>query len=90
MSVKRELKRVIVAGEGNLAFGMGIESNTKLPLLSICALPEPKEIGSDVLEEENEEILSIIFTDLKSLDVFEKMCQKVREVLESQIDVKPE
>lgn len=90
MSEKKQLKRVIVAGDGNIAFGMGFESILKLPLITISALEEPQEIGTDVVDVENEEILTILFKNVESLAVLEKMCGEVRKYFESQIEIKPE
>ena len=90
MSEKKQLKRVIVAGDGNIAFGMGFESILKLPLITISALEEPQEIGTDVVDVENEEILTILFKNVESLAVLEKMCGEARKYFESQTEVKPE
>ncbi len=88
--VKKQRERVIVAGDGNIAFGMGYESIIKLPFIMIDGLEESKEIGEDVMGLENEEILTIVFKNLKSLEVLEKMCGEVRKYFESQIEIKPE
>jgi hypothetical protein len=81
--VKKQFERVIVSGDGRLSFGMGVETAIKLPFLTIGFLEEPKEIGEDVTEEENEELLTILFKNLESLTVLEKMCSEVRKYLEN-------
>jgi hypothetical protein len=81
--VKKQRERVIVAGDGNIAFGMGYEKIINLPFIMIDGLEEPKEIGEDVMGLENEEILTIVFKNLKSLEVLEKMCGEVRKYLEN-------
>jgi hypothetical protein len=80
---KKQLEKIIVAGDGHITFGMGVETAIKLPFLTIGFLEEPKEIGEDVMESEKEEILTILFKNLESLSVVEKMCSKVREYLEN-------
>lgn len=90
MSEKKQLERVIVAGDGNIAFGFAFESILKLPLITISSLPEPQEIGSDVLGVEDVEILSILFKNVESLAILEKMCGEARKYFESQIEVKSE
>jgi hypothetical protein len=72
-----------VAGDGELSFGMGIENSVKLPFITIDSLSEPNEVGVDVLGGESEEILTIIFKNLKSLEVLEKMCSESRKYLEN-------
>ena len=81
--VKKQLERVVVAGDGRITFGMGAETAIKLPFLTIGFLEEPKEIGEDVKEEENEELLTILFKNLESLTVLERMCSEVRKYLEN-------
>lgn len=81
--VKKQRERIIVAGDGNISFGMGYEKIINLPFIMIDALEEPKEIGEDVMGCENEEILTIVFKNLKSLEVLEKMCGEVRKYLEN-------
>jgi hypothetical protein len=81
--VKKQRERVIVAGDGNISFGMGYENIIKLPFIMIDVLNEPKEIGDDVMGCEREEVLTIIFKNLKSLEVLEKMCGEVRKYLEN-------
>jgi hypothetical protein len=81
--VKKQRERVIVAGDGELSFGMGIENSVKLPFITIDSLSEPNEVGVDVLGGESEEILTIIFKNLKSLEVLEKMCSESRKYLEN-------
>jgi len=80
VNTKRE--RVIVAGDGEIAFGMGVENNVKLPFIMINELSEPNEVGTDVLGGESKEILTILFKNLKSLEVLEKMCSETRKYLE--------
>ena len=81
--VKKQRERIIVAGDGEISFGMGVENSVKLPFISIDSLLEPNEVGADVLGSESEEILTIIFTNLKSLEVLEKMCSETRKYLEN-------
>ena len=81
--VKKQRERVIVAGDGKLSFGMGIETNVNLPFITINELLEPTEIGADVMDNESEEILTIVFKNLKSLEVLEKMCSETRKYLEN-------
>jgi hypothetical protein len=81
--VKKQRERVIVAGDGNISFGMGYENIVKLPFIMIDVLNEPKEVGEDVLSDESEEVLTILFKNLKSLEVLEKMCGEVRKYLEN-------
>jgi hypothetical protein len=88
--VKKQRERVIVAGDGNISFGMGYESIVKLPFIMVDVLNEPKEVGDDVMGCESEEVLTIVFKNLKSLEVLEKMCGEVRKYLEGQIEIKPE
>jgi hypothetical protein len=83
MSKVKTRKRIIVAGDGELSFGMGVENNVKLPFIMINALSEPNEVGTDVLGGESEEILTILFKNLKSLEVLEKMCSETRKYLEN-------
>lgn len=80
--VKKQRKRIIVAGDGEFSFGMGVETNVKLPFITIDALSGPNEVGTDVLGGESEEILTILFKNLKSLEVLEKMCSESRKYLE--------
>lgn len=80
---QKQLEKIIVAGDGRLSFGMAVESIIKLPLITIGYLPEPKEIGNEVTEEENQEILTILFKNLESLSVLEKMCGEARKYLEN-------
>jgi len=79
-----EFERVVVAGDGDLSFGMGVEKNKKVPFLAIRQLLETSEVGVDSMEMESIELLTIVFKNLESLDVLEKMCGKVREYLEAQ------
>jgi hypothetical protein len=81
--VKKQRERVIVAGDGNISFGMGYESIVKLPFIMVDVLNEPKEVGDDVMGCESEEVLTIVFKNLKSLEVLEKMCGEVRKYLEN-------
>ena len=81
--VKKQRERVIVAGDGNISFGMGYENIVKLPFIMIDVLNEPKEVGDDVMGCESEEVLTIVFKNLKSLEVLEKMCGEVRKYLEN-------
>jgi deoxyxylulose-5-phosphate synthase len=81
--VKKQRERVIVAGDGNISFGMGYESIIKLPFIMIDVLNDTKEVGEDVLSDESEEVLTILFKNLKSLEVLEKMCGEVRKYLEN-------
>jgi site-specific recombinase XerD len=59
------------------------KSEKKLPLITIGYLEEPKEIGENVVEVDNQEILTILFKNLESLDVLERMCSEVRKYLEN-------
>lgn len=81
--VKKQRKRVIVAGDGDLSFGMGYEKNIELPFITIDVLSESNEVGTNVLGGESEEILTILFKNLKSLEVLEKMCSETRKYLEN-------
>ncbi len=81
--VKKQRERVIVAGDGNILFGMGYGNIVKLPFIMIDVLNEPKEIGEVVLDCESEEVLTIVFKNLKSLEVLEKMCSETRKYLEN-------
>jgi hypothetical protein len=81
VNTKRE--RVIVTGDGEITFGMGVENNVKLPFIMINELSEPNEVGTDVLGGESKEILTILFKNLKSLEVLEKMCSETRKYLEN-------
>lgn len=86
-----KLNKVILAGNGGLAFGMGVadaqlpgdETTSKLPFIKISFVPEPRKIGEKVISGESEEILTILFKNLKSLEVLERMCSKTREYLEN-------
>jgi hypothetical protein len=80
---QKKLERIVVAGDGRLSFGMAVEMGNKLPLITIGYLEEPKEIGENVMEVDNQEILTILFKNLESLDVLERMCSEVRKYLEN-------
>jgi hypothetical protein len=82
--VMTEFKQVVIAGDGDLSFGMGVEKNNKVPFLTIRQLLETSEVGANSMEMESIELLTIVFKNLESLDVLEKMCGKVREYLEEQ------
>jgi len=79
-----EFERVVVAGDGDLSFGMGFEKNKKVPFLAIRQLLETSEVGVDSMEMESVELLTIVFKNLESIAILEKMCGKVREYLEAQ------
>ncbi len=79
----KEFKRVVIAGDGDLSIGMGVEKNTDLPYISIRQLLEPVEVGSDTLSKESIELLTILFKNLESLAVVEEACRLVRERLET-------
>lgn len=95
---QKKLEKVVLAGNGRLAFGMGVgdthlsedETLSKLPYITIGFVQEPREIGEKVISGESEELLTILFKNLESLSVLEKMCGKARKYLESQIEIKPE
>ena len=80
----KEFKKVLIAGNGDLSVGMGIESNTDLPFISIRQLLEKVEVGSDTLDKESIEVLTLLFTNLESLEVLEGACVRVRKALEKQ------
>lgn len=87
---QKKLKKVVLAGNGRLAFGMGVgdahlsedETSSKLPYITIGFVQEPREIGEKVISGESEEMLTILFKNIKSLEVMERMCSKVRIYLE--------
>jgi hypothetical protein len=78
----KEFKKVLIAGNGDLSVGMGVEFSTDLPFISIRQLLEKVEVGSDTGDKEGIEALTILFTNLESLEVLEGACVRVREVLE--------
>lgn len=80
----KEFKQVVVAGDGALSFGMGVEKNIELPFITIGQLFEAGEIGSDTLNKEGIELLTIVFKNLESLEVLEQVCARAREYLEQQ------
>ena len=77
-------RNVVVAGMGELSFGMGIESVTQTPFIGLDKLSKPHVIGESCLWSESEEVVTIIFKNLESLEVLEKMCRKTRKFLELQ------
>jgi hypothetical protein len=82
-------RNVVVAGMGGLAFGMGIESVTQTPFIGLSKLSKPHVIGENCLSSESEEVVTILFKNLESLEVLEEMCRKTRKFLKSQNKVLP-
>lgn len=82
--IKIMKKNVIVAGIGELSFGVGIESITQTPFIDVSRLLKPMVIGERCLRSESEEIVTILFKNLESLEVLEKMCRETRKILKSQ------
>jgi hypothetical protein len=77
-------RNVIVAGIGELSFGVGIESITQTPFIDVNRLLTPMMVGESCLSSESEEIVTILFKNLESLEVLEKMCRETRKILKSQ------
>ena len=77
-------RNVVVAGMGELSFGVGIEGITQTPFISLNKLLTPMVIGKKCLHSESEEIVTILFKNLESLEVLEKMCRETRKILKSQ------
>jgi hypothetical protein len=88
---QKKLEKVVLAGNGRLAFGMGAgdthlsedETSSNLPYITIGFVQEPREIGEKVISGESEEMLTILFKNIESLEVMERMCSKVRKYLEN-------
>jgi hypothetical protein len=77
-------RNVVVAGIGELSFGVGIESITQTPFIDVNRLLTPMIVGERCLSSESEEIVTILFKNLESLEVLEGMCRKTRKILELQ------
>jgi hypothetical protein len=77
-------RNVVVAGMGELAFGMGVENITQTPFIGLDKLSKPHVIGESCLSSESEQVVTILFKNLESLEVLEKMCRKTRKFLELQ------
>ena len=82
--IKIMKRNVIVAGIGELSFGVGIESITQTPFIDVSRLLTPMMVGERCLSSESEEIVTILFKNLESLEVLEKMCRETRKILKSQ------
>jgi hypothetical protein len=82
-------RNVVVAGVGELSFGVGIENITQTPFISMNRLLKPKMIGESCLSSESEEIVTILFKNIESLEVLEKMCRETRKILKSQNKILP-
>ena len=77
-------RNVVVAGIGELSMGMGVENITQTPFIGINKLLKPRVIGENCLSSESEEVVTILFKNLESLEVLETMCRKTRKFLELQ------
>ena len=78
-------KSIVVAGLGELSMGAGIENITQTPFISFNKLLKPRMIGDNVYSsDKSEDIVTIFFKNLESLEVLEKMCKRTRKTLEKQ------
>jgi hypothetical protein len=77
-------RNVVVAGMGELSMGMGVENITQTPFIGITKLSKPHVIGESCLSSESQEVVTILFKNIESLEVLEKMCRKTRKFLELQ------
>jgi hypothetical protein len=77
-------RNVVVAGMGELSMGMGVENITQTPFIGINKLLKPHVIGENCLSSESEEVVTILFKNLESLEVLETMCRKTRKFLKAQ------
>lgn len=78
-------KSIVVAGLGELSMGAGIENITQTPFISFNKLLKPRMIGDNVYSsDESEELLTVFFKNLESLEILEKMCKVTRKVLSKQ------
>ena len=77
-------RNVVVAGMGELSMGMGVENITQTPFIGINKLSKPHVIGENCLSSESEEVVTILFKNLESLEVLERMCRKTRKFLKAQ------
>ena len=78
-------KSIVVAGLGELSMGAGIENITQTPFISFNKLLKPRIIGDNVYSsDKSEELLTVFFKNLESLEILEKMCKVTRKVLSLQ------
>jgi len=80
--IKIMKKSIVVAGLGELSMGAGIENITQTPFISFNKLLKPRMIGDNIYSsDESEELLTVFFKNLESLEILEKMCKVTRKVL---------
>ncbi len=83
--IKIMKKSIVVAGLGELSMGAGIENITQTPFISFNKLLKPRMIGDNIYSsDESEELLTVFFKNLESLEILEKMCKRTRKVLAKQ------